>query len=212
MKKVKFIEEKYKWIIFIVLLIIFTEITVSIFKNEIYILDNFIYGKISCFINPNMTTIMKAITTMGSAIPIAVVCVMSFILMKNKNYGKYITINAIIIFLLNQTMKFIFQRQRPSGIEMVSESGYSFPSGHSMVSLAFYGFILYLVLNKIKNPCIKWGSAVILITLIILIGISRIYLGAHYASDVIGGFLVSCSYLIVYTNFVKEKAIEEKNT
>lgn len=82
--------------------------------------------------------------------------------------------------------------------------GYSFPSGHSMVSMAFYGFLIYLIYNNIKNKYIKWILISSLSILIILIGISRIYLGVHYTSDVLAGFLLSISYLVIYTRIVKE--------
>lgn len=82
--------------------------------------------------------------------------------------------------------------------------GYSFPSGHSMVSMAFYGFLIYLIYNNIKNKYIKWILICSLSILIILIGISRIYLGVHYTSDVLAGFLISISYLVIYTRIVKE--------
>ena len=97
-------------------------------------------------------------------------------------------------------VKEIVQRPRPDeSIRLVTESGYSFPSGHSMVSMAFYGFLLWLVWRYEKDPVVKricmWGYA----ALILLVGISRIYLGVHYASDVLAGFCVSVAWLGVYT-------------
>ena len=80
--------------------------------------------------------------------------------------------------------------------------GYSFPSGHSMISAAFYGFLIYLIYKKVKNKKLKITLIIVLSILIVSIGISRIYLGVHYTSDVLGGFLLSISYLILYTNIV----------
>ena len=74
-----------------------------------------------------------------------------------------------------------------------------------MVSMAFYGFLIYLIYKNVKNKYLKWISITILSLLITLIGISRIYLGVHYTSDVLGGFLISISYLIVFTNFLPRK-------
>lgn len=73
-----------------------------------------------------------------------------------------------------------------------------------MVSMAFYGFLIYLIYNNIKNKYIKWILICSLSILIILIGISRIYLGVHYTSDVLAGFFLSISYLVIYTRIVKE--------
>ena len=78
-----------------------------------------------------------------------------------------------------------------------------------MVSMAFYGYLIYLIYRFVKNKYLKWISIVLLSLLICLIGISRIYLGVHYTSDVLGGFLISISYLVIYISasnkFFKER-------
>lgn len=101
-------------------------------------------------------------------------------------------------------LKFILQRPRPIEFKIINETGYSFPSGHSMISMAFYGYIIYLIYNNIKNKYLKTALISILSLLIVMIGISRIYLGVHYTSDVCAGFLVSISYLIIYINFANK--------
>lgn len=74
-----------------------------------------------------------------------------------------------------------------------------------MVSMAFYGFLIYLFWLKIDNKKLKYLLCIILSIFILLIGISRIYLGVHYASDVLGGFCISLAYLMVYTKLISEK-------
>ncbi len=76
--------------------------------------------------------------------------------------------------------------------------GYSFPSGHSMVNMAFYGFIMYLMYHYVKNKYLKIFGILFLSLLVVAIGISRIYLGVHYTSDVLAGFLIAISYLVIY--------------
>lgn len=78
-----------------------------------------------------------------------------------------------------------------------------------MVSMAFYGYLIYLIYKYVKNKYLKWISIVLLSILICSIGISRIYLGVHYTSDVLGGFLISLSYLIVYTLIVNRYLLED---
>ena len=73
-----------------------------------------------------------------------------------------------------------------------------------MVSLAFYGYLIYLIYKYVKNKYLKWFLITILGILIVNIGISRIYLGVHYTSDVLAGFLISISYLIVYISIVNK--------
>ena len=73
-----------------------------------------------------------------------------------------------------------------------------------MASMAFYGFLIYLIYKNIKNKYLKWSLIIFLGTLIVAIGASRIYLGVHYTSDVLAGFLISIAYLILYTSIVSK--------
>ena len=114
-------------------------------------------------------------------------------------------LNHNIIMIL----KHILKRPRPTGYRLIEVSGYSFPSGHSMVSMAYYGFLIYLIYKYVKNKYIKWISICILSIFICLIGISRIYLGVHYTSDVLAGFLISITYLIMYIEIVNKFVLEK---
>ena len=105
---------------------------------------------------------------------------------------------------LNQFLKHIVQRPRPTEYRIIDERGYSFPSGHSMASAAFYGFLIYLIYKKVKSKKLKIGLIAFFTFLIPLIGCSRIYLGVHYTSDVLAGFFVSISYLFIYISIVDD--------
>ena len=92
----------------------------------------------------------------------------------------------------------IVHRARPTGFRLITETGYSFPSGHSMVSMAFYGYLIYLIYKNVRNKKLRWAFITGFGLLIFIIGMSRIYLGVHYTSDVFAGFLFSLGYLVVY--------------
>ena len=130
-------------------------------------------------------------------------------MIKNKKIGVSIFSNLVIVTILNQLLKGILQRPRPTEYRIIEETGYSFPSGHSMISMAFYGYLIYLIYKYVKNKYIKWISIVVLSLLICTIGISRIYLGVHYTSDVLGGFLISISYLVIFISAVNKFIIEK---
>ena len=105
----------------------------------------------------------------------------------------------------------IVRRPRPSVLRLVDESGYSFPSGHSMVSVALYGIIVYTIYKNVKNKYVKWISIVLLSLLVLLIGFSRIYVGVHYFTDVVGGFTLGLVVLIIYIDiYDKVKVKYEK--
>ena len=99
--------------------------------------------------------------------------------------------------VVNQVLKFIIRRIRPDHLRLIEPSGYSFPSGHAMVSLCLYGICIYFVFYKIANKKLKILFIAFLTFLILLVGISRIYVGVHYPSDVIAGYLLTIVLLIL---------------
>ena len=199
----KFIVKNLKWIVLFICLIGFFSLAEDVFNKEIMNGDIVGYKLVSTFLISDFATpIAKFITNFGGAIILIVLALMLFIYIKNKKIGVSIISNLAIITLLNQLLKRIVQRPRPTEFRIVEESGYSFPSGHSMVSMAFYGYLIYLIYKYVKNKYLKWISIILLSILICSIGISRIYLGVHYTSDVLGGFLISVSYLVIYISAV----------
>lgn len=174
-------------------------VTVILITNDNKYFDNYIINLFK-YKSDILTNIMKIITFLGSALSIILLTVLLIIVVKGKRNKILILINVIVTTLLNQLLKNVFQRGRPID-SIIEESGYSFPSGHSMVSMAFYGFLIYLVYkSNIKYKGLIVG---LLSVLIVLIGISRIYLGVHYPTDVIGGFTLSLSYLLLFIDITK---------
>lgn len=196
---ISFIKKYYLLIISSVCIVIVLGIVEDIYSKEIMKTDTICYNLFVTYMRSDtMTSFMKIITNFGSAPVLIGLVLLGFIVLKNKKYAISIAGNLMLITLLNQLLKYIVQRPRPDGYRLIYESGYSFPSGHSMISMAFYGYLIYLSFKLIKNDKVKWIVSVILGLLILLIGISRIYLGVHYASDVISGFLISILYLIIF--------------
>ena len=205
----EFIVKNLKWIILFICLIGFFALAEDVFNKEIMNGDIVGYKLVSTFLISDFATpIAKFITNFGGAIILIILAPMLFIFIKNKKIGVSIISNLAIITVLNQLLKRIVQRPRPTEFRIVEESGYSFPSGHSMVSMAFYGYSIYLIYKYVKNKYLKWISIILLSILICSIGISRIYLGVHYTSDVLGGFFISISYLIIYISAVNKFFIE----
>lgn len=198
------IKTNYKIIILVICLIIFLGILEDVFEEETMRIDTIIYKiVVQNMRNDNLTNIFKIITNLGSAYSLIFIAIMSFLVIKDKRISISISVNLIISTLLNFGLKNLIERPRPIGYRLIDEKGYSFPSGHSMVSMAFYGLIIYFIWKNIENKKIRNLACTLLGILIILIGTSRIYLGVHYASDVIAGFLISIIYLIVFTTIYK---------
>ena len=141
--------------------------------------------------NDTLTNTLIIITNISSAYSLIVISILLLAIMKKKKIPLLICLNLISAYIINATAKLIFTRPRPSGINLIEESGFSYPSGHAMISMAYFGFIAYLIYKNSKNKLSKTILIITLSIIILLIGFSRIYLGVHYLSDVRGGFLLS---------------------
>lgn len=200
----KALKKNYKLIILLICVVILVAIMEDIFEKETLFIDLFIYKIIVLIMRNNiLTTIFKIITNFGGTYCLITIAILCSILIKNKKIAFAIPINLTLITMLNLLLKNIVERPRPIGYRLIDETGYSFPSGHSMISAAFYGLIIYFIWKNVKNTKLKYISCILLALLILLIGISRIYLGVHYASDVLGGFIISIAYLIIFTSTFK---------
>lgn len=116
---------------------------------------------------------------------------------------------AVIAGLLNPLLKQLFMRQRPTLTHLVSENSYSFPSGHSLGSMLLYGTMIFLLPRFIKNHHWRIACQLVLGCTILLIGISRIYVGVHFPSDVFGGFCLGLAWLLItYPIYLKKRRID----
>ena len=200
-----------KWILFAITAILAIVVTINVKNGRILELDLNIYKFFSeNIINDKLTPIVKVITHIGGAKIVFVLTVLAIILIKGLKNKLFLLTGVVGTAGLNVVLKHIIQRERPNINRLIPEKGYSFPSGHSMMSMAFYGMLIFLIFKYVKNTALKWTLIVILTILLSTIGITRIYLGVHYPSDVIGGFLVSLTYLFILTEIYNKVKIEEK--
>lgn len=197
--------KKIKILFIILLLLIFFLIAFNINSNFIEKMDSAIYSLIFSLNGDFITTLFKVITFLSNPEFVLIALVICFIFIKNKKIKNFIVLNSVLIVSLNQIVKAIIARPRPSELMIIKETGYSFPSAHAMFSLAFYGVLLYYLMKTNINKKIKIFLGIILLFLIILIPVTRVYLGVHYASDVIAGMCLSGAILLIYS------VISEKN-
>lgn len=195
----------WKKVIFTLSILIFIFIMTLLLTNNVSNFDNYVYNLIIKLKCEPVTIFFKFITFLCSTWFILISTILIMIFSKNKKNAFLIALNVLLCYILNQTFKFIFVRERPIDINLVIENGYSFPSGHSMISLAYYGFFLYIIDHKKMKNRYKLLYSSLLTILVLLIGISRIYLGVHFASDVLAGYALSMAYLIVYIKLFYRK-------
>ncbi len=207
-------------------IMLFIMLAIGMSNEKLTWLDNGAYYFLSKHASGSMTSFMRFITNFGSGYFITSLSILLIVVdlirdhrvdknnitnddSKRKGFNKtrwpsvIVGLNALLIWLTNELLKLIFHRARPEFLKLTYANNFSFPSGHSMISIAFYGLLLYIY-NK-KNLYDGWQKVMVsaLISFIILfIGISRIYLGVHYASDVIAGFVGGFAWLAAYIKFM----------
>ena len=172
-------------------------------------LDNTIMSFMIDIRNDNLTKIMTSITNVGSAYALIVICILLLCFMKDRKMAVKIIINLIFVFITSQVLKIIFHRPRPDELYLVKVYDYSYPSGHAMVSLVFYGYLLYLINKSKLNKIFKVLFMIIIPILLLAIFFSRLYLGVHYLSDIISGILFGFICLILYVEYSDKKKAKE---
>ncbi len=166
-----------------------------------------------------LNTFFILITRLGNPIEVgiltAIVAWFAGIHRKNKKIALWYVITVVFgAGIMNQLVKFFFQRERPDNIEhLITQGGYSFPSGHAMGSVIVYGALLFLIIRTYSSWKVILPAILVLVPLIGLIGFSRIYLGVHYPSDIIGGYSLGLAILSlslgIYSLFLSQREIRQ---
>lgn len=192
---------KFKYFLSILFLILFFVLAYFVKKDGTYFIDEWIYNLMMKSFSNFGTNVYKFFTFFAS-VRFVLLTLLVVLFFRNKNYIYIYFSNVGITVLLNQIFKLIFSRTRPEKLMLVLEKGYSFPSGHVMCATSIYGLIIYFILKSNFDKGLKALLVIICVLLIISICMSRIYLGVHYATDVLGGLLLSTSYILIFTNVI----------
>lgn len=173
--------------------------------------DENIFKDVASYTTPGRTSIMNFITFLGKhtlLIPLNFLLIGFFIYKKQKWFAIRIASLALSSVVLSFTLKAFFQRDRPLLPVIGDVSGYSFPSGHALIGIVFYGLLIYIIWHEVKLKWLRIFLAAFFILLILLISFSRIYLRVHYASDVIAGIAVGFIWLVLSLRIIHR--IEKK--
>lgn len=180
-------------VLFIVAMNGFVELTDDLGDNELRSVDESVTTYITSFRKPWLTDYLVFVTHLGdrNAYIVFTVLLALYYFIKNRSW-KFIvqtTLVLILATLSNIVLKRVINRARPTLEHLVTVNSLSYPSGHAMSAMAFYGFLIYLCLRYRMRQWIRYVLVVSLVLLIVSIGISRIYLGVHYPTDVAAGFI-----------------------
>lgn len=183
----------FRWGILIVLAALFAVLAVYVHNGAISSYDASIYDALHALSGEWTTRLFLWISELGTPLVMIGICVafgLLFLLMGRKLAAFMLLISLLLSYGLNTLLKTMFGRERPVFEHLTDASGYSFPSGNAMISIAFYGMLAYGLSTVLfrRQPAIRLAVVIIVSLLILAIGVSRIYLGVHYASDIAAGY------------------------
>jgi len=178
--------------------VIFAKLADTVFEKETILFDSTFTNYIYTYRNPVTTKIMIYITDFGSY-GVAILSLVFTIILFLKKYYKLSFYFAFIVgsgFVANALLKLIVQRQRPNFMPLVTETDFSFPSGHTMGAFIFFTTVVYFFYHLTRKKFITSILLVFAILITFVIGLSRIYLGVHYPSDILGGIVAGFLWVV----------------
>tara|TARA_R110000868_G_scaffold261206_2_gene519270 strand:- start:95 stop:832 length:738 start_codon:yes stop_codon:yes gene_type:complete len=179
---------------------LFIELTETLKTDLLATYDTTITDYVISYRSPNLTSYFKFMTNVGDVygylIVLVIFLLLSLLVFKRWKYVVQATLVLALATVSNMMLKRFIDRARPGIEHLVSVETLSYPSGHAMSAMAFYGFLIFLVTKFKIHKVIKYALIVILMLLILSIGISRIYLGVHFPSDIAGGFIAGFIWVV----------------
>lgn len=178
----------------------FIELTETLKTEVLATYDSQITDYVISYRNPVLTEYFIFVTKVGDfygyLIVVGLAALVSYFFFKRWKYVLQTTVVLIVASVSNMMLKRFIDRARPGIEHLVSVETLSYPSGHAMSAMAFYGFLIYLVSRFGLNKLVKFGLITFLVMLILSIGISRIYLGVHFPSDIAGGYIAGFIWVV----------------
>lgn len=186
---------------FIGALVLFVYMIRRVFFLRNNLFDEKVFAYLDKHVSPENNNLMLFFTFLGKhefLIPANLILIAYFLFIKKHRwYSIKVPAIALSSLALMFGLKNLFDRDRPLVPLLEEARGLSFPSGHALMSVTFYGLLIYIVFKGFKNKTLKWTLIGLLLLLILTISFSRIYLRVHYASDVIAGFCVGILWLVI---------------
>lgn len=168
-------------------------------QDDITHYDELIVQWINHLATPEVTSVVIWVTQFGALNMLLLLWMLATAILAMKKQWRDIMLISTSTLggtLLMFMMKSLFQRERPVlGTPILHEVGYSFPSGHTTIAMCFYGSLAWILLRHCKSLWLKALCVIVLAMVILLIGLSRVYLGVHYPSDVLGGFCLGLFWI-----------------
>ena len=187
--------------------LVFTWYASEVSEGELSAFDSAVRGFVHSYSSPPLTALMKAVSYTGK---VRTLVILGTVVAAVMLYLRAFRSTAIFLvtmageIMLEVTLKATYQRARPEPFfDLPLPESYSFPSGHALGSICFYGILAWVVVRRIQDKRLETAVAVLAAVFILMIGLSRVYLGVHYPSDVLAGFVVGLIWTssVVFTDW-----------
>lgn len=160
--------------------------------------DEFVRDAVHRHAAPGLTWVMQGFSFVGSVAVVTTLCILAiavFLYFRQARTAALLAITMVGMAALDVVLKLAFHRPRPVAYFGPTPTTYSFPSGHAMGSVCFYGVLAAILAARASGRGVKWCIWTCAVVLIGMIGYSRIYLGVHYPSDVIAGYFAGAVWV-----------------
>lgn len=171
-----------------------------VYAGGVTVMDTYVRGLVRGLQTESSLTFFSYFTKLGSAIGIVATLVISLLVFWKKRYYAAMIVypmGILVTHLVNKGIKEIVKRERPSLNEALDALGYSFPSGHAMLSIMTFGFLTYIIAANLKSVAGKCVTTILMGIVILSIGLSRVILNVHYPTDILAGYCVGGILLII---------------
>jgi undecaprenyl-diphosphatase len=199
--------------IFILSLITFAYMVRRVFFLQNNNFDQGVFDYLQQYVTPTNNKIMLFVTHFGShkvLIPAFLALIAYFLFIKKHRwYSIKVPAIGLSSLALMFILKNLFNRDRPLIPLLESVNGLSFPSGHALMSMTFYGLLVYITYQSVQHKTAKWTIITLLLMFILLIGFSRVYLKVHYTSDVLAGFAMGWLWIVISLKAIRQ--LEKKS-
>lgn len=178
-------------------LYLFAKLASEVREGDTISFDNAVRTWVHQFASPGMTLAMQAISLLGYDVLLLelVIAMAVFLRLRWRRAAAWLAVTMAGAVALDMALKHAFHRHRPTPFFGDAPHSYSFPSGHAVASFCFYGVLAGLIADRVERLSLRIAVGFVAAVLVLAIGISRIYLGVHYPSDVIAGYLAAAMWV-----------------
>ncbi|MUG66268.1 phosphatase PAP2 family protein [Paenibacillus sp. 7541] len=200
---------RIRWILGAVSLAGFIIMSLLVAQHRTDWLDPPLIDAVQAGEHPRITQAAQVLSYIGSVIPMFIIClILAFMFYIRLRFRTELLLMLAVVAgspILNSLLKWQFQRERPEIYRLAEAAGYSYPSGHAMSSVSFYGVLAYLLWRYMPGRAGKLILLAAAIVMMAAIGLSRIYLGVHYPSDIVGGYFAAAFWLTLCVAFYERR-------